>query len=125
MQMTLFGSKMAYPVYLTLRNIPKEICQKSSRHAHILLVYLPTTMLKHLTNAASCRHTLTNLFHACMGQIVDLLCDAGINGIIMKDGNGFQQCVHPILAVFIGNYPEQVLVTGTKTGECLKCNIGC
>ena len=84
---------MAYPVYLTLRNIPKEIRQKSSRHAHILLMYLPTTKLKHLTNAASHCRTLTNLFHACMGQIVDLLCDVGINGIIMKDGNGFQWCV--------------------------------
>ena len=45
----------------------------------------------------------------------------------------FEQCMmfnhsisthaHLILAVFIGDYPEQVLVTGTKTGECLKCNI--
>ena len=122
-QVTLFGSKMAYPVYLTLRNIPKEIRQKSSRHAHILLMYLPTTKLKHLTNAASRCCTLTNLFHACMGWIVDLLCNVGINGIIMKDGNGFQWCIHPILVVFVGNYPEQVLVTGTKTGECLKCNI--
>jgi hypothetical protein len=123
MQVTLFGSKMAYPVYLTLGNIPKEICQKSSRHAHILLVYLPTTKLKHLTNATSHRRTLTNLFHACMGRIVDPLCDAGINSIIMRDGNGFQWRVHPILAVFVRDYPEQVLVTGTKTGECPKCNI--
>ena len=122
-QVTLFGNKTAYPVYLTLGNIPKDIRQKSSRHVHILLAYLPTTKLKLLTNAASRRRTLTNLFHACMGQITEPLCDAGINRIVMKDGNGFQHRVHPILAVFIGDYPEQVLVTGSKTGECLKCNI--
>ena len=121
--MTLFGSKTAYPVYFTLGNIPKEKRRKSSRHSHILLAYLPTTKLKHLTNAVSRRRTLTNLFHACMRRIVEPLCKAGINGIIMKDGNGIHRRVHPILAVFVGDYPEQVLVTGTKTGECPKCNI--
>jgi hypothetical protein len=123
MQVTLFGSKTAYPVYLTLGNIPKEIHQQSSRHAYILLAYLPETKLKLLTNAASRCRTLANLFHACMGQIMEPLCDAGINGVTMKDGNGVQRCIHPILAVFIGDYPEQVLVTGTKTGQCPKCNI--
>ena len=58
-----------------------------------------------------------------MGRIIEPLCNAGINGIVMKDGNGFQHRVHPILAVFIGDYPEQVLVTGSKTGKCPKCNI--
>jgi hypothetical protein len=122
-QVTLFGNKAAYPMYLTIGNIPKDIRRKSSRQAHILLAYLPTTKLKYLTNAASRCRTLTNLFHACMAQIVKPLCDAGVNGVIMKDGNGVQRCVHPILAAFIGNYPEQVLVMGTKTGECPKCNI--
>lgn len=58
-----------------------------------------------------------------MAQIFELLCDAGVNGVIMMDGNGIQHHAHPVLAVFIGDYPEQVLVTGTKTGECQKCNI--
>jgi hypothetical protein len=123
MQVTLFGSKTAYPVYLTLGNIPKEIRQQSSRHAYILLAYLPETKLKLLTNAASRHHTLANLFHACMGQIMEPLCDASINGVTMKDGNGVQRRIHPILAIFIGDYPEQVLVTGTKTGQCPKYNI--
>ncbi|KAF8742362.1 hypothetical protein AX14_004918 [Amanita brunnescens Koide BX004] len=58
-----------------------------------------------------------------MARILEPLRNAGINGIIMKDGNGIQCRVHPILAIFIGDYPEQVLVMGTKTGECPKCNI--
>jgi hypothetical protein len=114
---------MAYPLYLTLGNIPKDIRRQSSSLAQILLAYLPTTKLKHLTNAASRHCTLTNLFHASMARIFEPLCDAGINGVIMVDGNGIRHRVHPILAVFIGDYPEQVLVTGTKTGKCPKCNI--
>lgn len=41
----------------------------------------------------------------------------------MKDGGGVLQHCHPILACYIGDYPEQVLVTGTKMMDCPKCNI--
>ncbi|KAG2133237.1 uncharacterized protein EDB93DRAFT_1107617 [Suillus bovinus] len=37
-QVTLFRNKAAYLVYLTIGNIPKEICHKPSHSAHILLV---------------------------------------------------------------------------------------
>jgi hypothetical protein len=32
-QLTQFRDNMAYPVYLTIGNIPKDIRQKPSRHA--------------------------------------------------------------------------------------------
>ena len=41
----------------------------------------------------------------------------------MSDGMGTMRRVHPILAVFVGDYPEQVLVTGIKSTECPKCDI--
>jgi hypothetical protein len=34
---------MAYPVYLTIGNLPKELRQKPSHHAQVLLAYLPCT----------------------------------------------------------------------------------
>jgi hypothetical protein len=54
-QVTLFRNKSAYPVYLTIGNIPKEIRRKPSRGAHILLAYLPCTRLDHISNKASRR----------------------------------------------------------------------
>ena len=41
----------------------------------------------------------------------------------MKDGGGVLQRCHPILTCYVGDYPEQILVTGTKTKDCPKCNI--
>jgi len=38
-------------------------------------------------------------------------------------GDGILRCGHPILACYIGDYPEQVLVSGTITGNCPKCDI--
>ena len=40
-------------------------------------------------------------------------------------GDGIWCRCHPILASFVGNYPEQVLVTCTYYGECPKCDIPC
>ncbi|KAJ7783991.1 hypothetical protein DFH07DRAFT_727778 [Mycena maculata] len=120
-QTTMFRNKAAYPVYMTIGNIPKSIRCKPSRQAYILIGYLPTTRLDNITVAAARRRALTNLYHACMRKILSPLKDAGLNGVEMASGDGvFRRC-HPILAIFAGDYPEQVLVTGVKTGECPTC----
>jgi hypothetical protein len=122
-QVTLFGSKTAYPVYLTIGNIPKDVRRKPSQHSQILLAYLPTTKLKHVTNNASRRHMVLNLFHSSLHQILEPLELLGVDGIIMKDGYGTFRRTHPILAVFAADYPEQILVTCLKSGGCPKCPV--
>ena len=54
-QVTVFGNKNAYLVYMTIGNIPKSLQRKPKKHAQILVAYLPTTKLNHITNEASCR----------------------------------------------------------------------
>lgn len=39
----------------------------------------------------------------------------------MSSGDGVSRRIHPIFATYVGDYPEQVLVTGVKSGECPKC----
>lgn len=58
-QLTVFRNKSAYPVYMTIGNIPKDIRRKPSRRAYILLGYLPTTKLNHITNKASRRRAIS------------------------------------------------------------------
>ncbi|KAJ7100980.1 hypothetical protein B0H15DRAFT_770315 [Mycena belliarum] len=121
-QLTMFGNKTAYPVYMTIGNIPKEIRRKPSRRAYVLLAYLPTSKLEHIKNKASRRRTLANLFHACLSYITAPLRDAGATGLPMASGNGIVHRGHPIVACYIGDYPEQLLVTCVKTGWCPTCD---
>ncbi|KAI0349245.1 hypothetical protein OH77DRAFT_1415395, partial [Trametes cingulata] len=122
-QLTLIGNKSAYPVYMTLGNLPKDIRCKPSRRGQILLAYLPTSRLLHITNKSARRRTLGNLFHACMSRVLQPLEAAGTDGFHFSSGDGTVRRGHPILATFVGDYPEQVLVTGCKTGECPKCHV--
>ncbi|KAJ7753261.1 hypothetical protein B0H16DRAFT_1663010 [Mycena metata] len=109
-QLTMFGNKSAYPVYMTIGNIPKEI--------RLLLAYLPTSRFGHIKNKAARRRTLGNLFHKCLSFITEPLREAGVAGISIASGDGIIRRGHPIVACYIGDYPEQLLVTCVKTGWC-------
>ncbi|KAG1771513.1 hypothetical protein EDD22DRAFT_947948 [Suillus occidentalis] len=122
-QVTVFRNKTAYPVYLTIGNIPKDIRRKPSKRAHVLLAYLPTTRLEHITNKASRRRSAANLYHACMARVLSPLEKAGIDGLTMCSGDGISRHCHPLFACFIGDYPKQVLATAVKSTECPKCDI--
>ncbi|KAJ7715882.1 hypothetical protein B0H16DRAFT_1804709 [Mycena metata] len=122
-QLTVFGNKTAYPVYMTIGNIPKEIRRKLSRRGYDLLGYLPTSRMKNVKNQAARRRILGNIFHACMTHVLVPLKDAGITGIPMASGDGVMRRGHPICVTFVGDYPDQTLVTAVKNGECPTCDV--
>jgi Plavaka transposase len=124
-QLTVFGGKMAYPVYMTIGNIPKELRRKPSRCAQVLLGYIPTTKLEGITNKAARRRALANLFHFCLEILFTPIAMHGEAGLPIMSGDGIWRRCHPILANFIGDYPEQALVTCTYYGECPKCEVPC
>ncbi|KAJ7795296.1 hypothetical protein B0H14DRAFT_2621071 [Mycena olivaceomarginata] len=105
---------------MTIGNTPKDIRRKTSRQAQILLAYLPTSNLEHITIKASRRRILANLFHACMSKILEPLKDTGVDGIVVVSGDVARHG-HPILAAYVGDYLEQLLVTCVKNMECLQC----
>ncbi|KAG2120459.1 uncharacterized protein F5147DRAFT_741494 [Suillus discolor] len=116
-QVTMFRNKSAYPVYMTIGNIPKEIRRKPSQRAWILLAYLPTAKLKHITNKAVRCWTSTNLFHTCLHHILEPLRVPREDGVAMASGDGVIHRGHPILACYSADYPEQLLTTGIESGE--------
>ncbi|KAJ7451993.1 hypothetical protein FB451DRAFT_1524612 [Mycena latifolia] len=121
--LTVFGNKTAYPVYMTLGNIPKEIRRKPSRRGYVLLGYLPTSKMKNIKNKAARRRVLANVFHACMSFILAPLQEPGVTGLPLTSGDGVTRRGHPIYATFVGDYPEQCLVAAIKTGECPTCEV--
>jgi hypothetical protein len=120
-EVTLFKNKSAYPVYLTIGNIPKETRRKTSRHSYILLGYLPTTKLEHVTNKSARRRMHTYLYHACLTHIFSPLEKIGLSGIVMMSGDGALHCSHPLYALAVMDYPEQVLATCVTSTECPAC----
>ncbi|KIM46872.1 hypothetical protein M413DRAFT_16473 [Hebeloma cylindrosporum] len=121
-QIMLFRNKSAYPIYLIIGNLPKSIRRKPSQQGQILLAYLPVSRLLHINNKAAQWRTQANLFHACMNYICAPLKLAGVEGLEIMGGDGVVRRGHPILAVYVGDYPEQVLITGTFSGDCPGCD---
>jgi len=112
---------MTYLIYLTIGNIPKDIHRKPLRHAQLLIGYILTTKLEGMPTKAGRHRALANLFHACMQNILGLISSVGKTGIAMMSRDGIWRRCHPIFAIFIGDYPKQVLVTCTFNGRCPKC----
>lgn len=125
-QLMLFWNKMAYPVYLTIRHLLKSIHHKpsKSRQGQILLACLPTIHLTHITNKSARCQTLANLFHACLGHVVEPLWDAGINGINIVSGDGMCHRGHPILTAYVRDYPEWCMITGAYSEDCPHNELG-
>ncbi|THH31369.1 hypothetical protein EUX98_g2803 [Antrodiella citrinella] len=103
--------------------VARKIRRKPSMQGQILLAYLPTSRLEHITNKAARRRSNANLFHSCMRKILQPLHDPGNQGVELASGDGVVRRCYPIFAAHVGDYPEQVLVTGVKTGQCPCCQV--
>jgi len=116
------GGKSAYPVYLTIGNLPKRVRRQGSEHSVVLLAYLSTTKLaeSNLTKAQWRTH-MHRLFHEAMYKIFEPLRAIGRVGVEMASADGTIRSVHPILAVYPADYPEQCLVCLAKQGSCPVC----
>ncbi|KAJ3792209.1 hypothetical protein GGU11DRAFT_819093 [Lentinula aff. detonsa] len=94
------GNKAAYPVYMTIGNLPKSLRRKPKARACVLIAYL-------------------SLFHRSMAVVLQSLKAAGNpkgGGVEMVGGDGAVRRVYLILTAYVADYPEQCLVTCTKYG---------
>jgi hypothetical protein len=122
-QLTQFsGNKSAYPVYLTLGNLPRSIRRKPSEHACVLIAYLSVDKIRRDNmSQVEQRGRMQRLFHESMRILLEPLKDAGNNGVEMLCADGYVRKIFPILSSYVADYPEQCLVSCSKYGTCPKC----
>ncbi|KAG8794412.1 hypothetical protein FRC12_024650 [Ceratobasidium sp. 428] len=122
-QLTNFsGAKSAWPVYITLGNIPKSIRAKINSYSSLLLAYLPIPKFDCFPPSVRGDQKAC-LFHKSMTQILEPLIGAGKDGVEMDCGDGYVWHCYPLLAAHIANNPEQTLVAGCKCNLCHRCTV--
>ncbi|KAJ7623111.1 hypothetical protein DFH06DRAFT_1446810 [Mycena polygramma] len=114
------GDKQAWPVYLTLSNIPKETHRTPSARATVLIGYIPVTKLE-IFSKANRSDVAHQLFHDCMRVLLEPLRAAGEDGVKMDCADGFVRMIFPILSAYIADYPEQCLVACCRENACPRC----
>jgi len=108
-----------------LGNIPRHLRRKPSQQACVLLGYLPVDKVEK-TGLTQREHSgrYQRLFHEAMRHLFSPLVEAGAEGVEMASADGAVRLVHPILACYVADFPEQCLVTCSKYGTCPKCKCG-
>jgi hypothetical protein len=76
----MFRDKVAYPVYLTIGNVRKDVRRKPSRRAQMLVAYIPITKFEGIRTKTGRRRALSNLFHTCMQHLLAPIGPVGETG---------------------------------------------
>lgn len=117
----LCGGQQAYPVYLTIGNISKDVRRKPNERATILLGYLPIDDFSDVPDETLRVRLKGQLIHDAMAVLLEPLRKASKDGVEMWCADGRLRRIYPIIAAFVGDFPEQNLMACTYQSSCPVC----
>ncbi|KAG8728390.1 hypothetical protein FRC10_005013, partial [Ceratobasidium sp. 414] len=117
----LSGNKSAYPVYLTIGNISKAYRRQATKHATIVIGYLPIDEFKDVPSKVLRTRLKGELIHAAMALLMEPLEEAGREGVEMWCADGRLHRIYPLLVAFVGDWPEQCDMACVVRSGCPKC----
>ncbi|QRW13139.1 hypothetical protein RhiLY_12138 [Ceratobasidium sp. AG-Ba] len=121
-KMTVFsGNQKAWPVYLTIGNISHHICRCPSERATLLVGYIPVSNLSNISDETERSEAEWQLFHTCMESILEPLKTFSRTGFNVLCADGGVRRVFPILAAYIADHPEQVMIACVRDSGCPIC----
>ncbi|GJP55090.1 hypothetical protein CLOM_g14071 [Closterium sp. NIES-68] len=120
------GSATGHPVYVSLGNISSG--ERWKPHGRRLAALLPDFSKHVVKPGVDVARRRLEIFHTCLEKILEKQKEVESTGMRMKDPLGVVRYVRPLLYAYVGDYPEQCKVAGTKMGNqtrfpCPKCLI--
>ena len=111
------GNQHALPLYLTTGNIQKDIRCTPQQRAWILVGLIPCP--------PKCATHIHEAWHSVVGTVLSQLRHLDITGPDLKwdCADGFQRQCYPLLAAWVGDYPEQVMVVQVSSCSRPMCQI--
>jgi len=121
----LSGDKKAWPVYITIGNLPSARHNSPGSMAVLLLALLPIPPKLSKSSKADQRQrkiiadTLQDVFELIFAPLQDV----AHTGIAIDCADGKVRQCFPILSGWIADHMENVALHGLKTNACPKCEV--
>ena len=111
------GDKSAWPLYMSIGNIRKDVRRTASRRAWILIGFIPIPPKGAPDSSTAWHHAVDTI----LGELKDV--EIRGPGYQWDCADGFCRNCYPILAAWIGDYPEIMTLTQIIGGASPVCEI--
>ena len=119
------GDKKAWPVYMTLGNLPSTQCNNPGSMAVLLIALLPIPPKLSMSAPGNRQQRQINAdtLQGVFKLLFESLQHVALEGVNIDCADGKVQRCFPILSGWIADHMENVALHGVKSNACPKCEV--